>query len=86
MERRTQIQYAGKIADATELDFKTLNEDWNEYHASDGTVLRLKIVATAIFRLDEYDADGNPIYVTKSSNILSASVPEQLKKGATKLQ
>ncbi|HEY9072934.1 MAG TPA: hypothetical protein VIN67_02275 [Desulfobaccales bacterium] len=72
--------------EATELGFKGLKEEWNEYQADDGTVLRFKAVVTEIYRLDEYDQDSKPIYVIKSSNVLSSSVPEHLKKGAANLQ
>jgi len=86
MERRTRINFGGREVDATQVDFKSIKEEWNEYQASDGTTLKLKVVLTDIFRLDQYDQDLNPIYVVKSSNVLSSSVPENLKKGATKVQ
>ena len=72
--------------DAIQIDFKSTKEEWNEYQAEDGTVLRLKAVVSEVYRLDEYDQESKPIYVMKSSNILSSSVPEHLKKGAAKLQ
>ena len=86
MEKRTRINFGGREVEATEVGFKSLKEEWNEYQADDGTVLRLKIVLSEIFRLDEYDQDSKPIYVVKSSNVLSSSVPEHLKKGAARLQ
>jgi hypothetical protein len=86
MERRTRINFGGRDVDATQLDFKTIKEEWNEYQASDGTTLKIKIVLTDVYKLDQYDQDSNPIYVVKSSNVLATSVPEHLKKGATKVQ
>jgi hypothetical protein len=86
MERRTRINFGGREVDATPVDFKTIKEEWNEYHVSDGTTLKLKVVLTDVYRLNEYDQDSNPVYVVKSSNVLSSSVPEHLKKGATKRQ
>jgi hypothetical protein len=81
MEQRTRIMFGGREVEATQLDYTTTKEEWNEYQASDGTILKVKIVLTNVFRLDEYDNDLNPIYVVKSSNVLSLSVPEHLKKG-----
>lgn len=86
MERRIRINFGGREVDATQVDFKSIKEEWNEYQASDGTSLKLKVVLTDVYRLDEYDNDLNPIYVVKSSNVLSSSVPEHLRKGATKVQ
>lgn len=86
MEKRTTINFGGRIVEATELGFKGLKEEWNEYQAEDGALLRLKVVVSEIFRLDEFDQDNKPIYVIKSSNVLSSSVPEHLKKGAANVQ
>jgi len=30
------------------IDFKTLKEDWNEYELSDGTIVKVKLVAQSI--------------------------------------
>ena len=85
MDRLTKMTYQGKEIDAVEVDFKIVKEEWNEYDLADGTRIRLKIVASNMIRaLNEYDNDGNPIYLVKSSNILAVSVPENLKKGKDK--
>ncbi len=82
MDRPTKTIYQGKEIDAVEIDFKAVKEDWNEYDLADGTKIRLKSVAVNMIRaLNEYDNDGNPIYIVKSSNVLSLSAPENLKKG-----
>ena len=86
MEKRTTINLGGRNVEATEIDFKSIKEDWNEYQAEDGTIIRLKLIATEMYRLDEYDQDNKPIYIVKSSNVLSSSVPEHLKKGAARIQ
>jgi hypothetical protein len=52
----------------------------------DGTVLRVKLVATEVVRLDgQYDQEGNPIYMVNSTNVLAVSSPEDLvrKKGGS---
>ena len=86
MEKRTMINFGRRTVEATEVGFKSIKEEWNEYQADDGTVLRLKVVVSEVIRLDEYDQDSKPIYVVKSGNILASSVPEHLKKGAAKVQ
>ena len=51
----------------------------NEYLVEDGSVLRVKLVATEVIRLDDqYDNEGNPIYVVNSTNVLAVSAPEAL--------
>jgi len=86
MEKRTRINFGGRNVEATEVGFKSLKEEWNEYQADDGTLIRLKVVVSEIIRLDDYDQDSKPIYVVKSSNVLSSSVPEHLKKGGATVQ
>ncbi len=68
--------------DADELGFRPLNEPWTEYLLDDGTVVRLKLVVTAAYRLeDQYDTEGNPVYVLTSTNVLKVSAPDNLRKG-----
>jgi hypothetical protein len=82
MERTIKVPFEGKSHDGIDLDFKTMNEDWNEYQVADGTIVRLKTVVTNIVKVpDKYDNAGNPVYIVKSSNVLSISAPEKLKKG-----
>jgi len=84
MERIVKVPYQGLTVDGIEVDFKALREEWNEYEASDGSTVRLKVIVTNIVRLkDKFDSVGNPIYVVRSSNVLSTSVSEKSKKGTT---
>jgi hypothetical protein len=84
MERKRRINVPGRgEVDATEVGFRAGAEHWNEYLADDGSVIRLKLVATEILRIDDtYDADGNPSYVVKSTNVVSVSAPDNLRRGA----
>ncbi len=70
----------GKEVEATVLNFQVGGEHWNEYLVDDGTVIRMKTVATEISRIDqEFDQEGNPVYLVKSTNVVSVSVPEKLR-------
>ena len=76
-----KISYRGKEVDAVEVDFQTRKEDWNEYQLLDGSSLKIKLVVSEIFKIsDEYDNEGNPVYVVKSQNILVARSPDNLKR------
>lgn len=71
----------GEFVEAAELSVQSAREHWNEYLLDDGAVVRLKPVATEIFRIDgQYDAEGNPVYVVKSTNIVVVNAPDNLRK------
>lgn len=69
------------MVDAVEVGFRTSGEHWNEYLLDDGTVLRLKVVSHQIFRVEgQFDEMGNPAYLIRSQNVVSASSPENLRR------
>jgi hypothetical protein len=80
--RKRKIQGPdGNQHDATELSCQNAREHWNEYLLDDGAILRLKPVATEIFRIDDmFDNDGNPVYILKSTNIVTVNAPDNLKR------
>jgi len=81
MPRKIKVPYQGQMMDASVIDVQSSSEHWNQYLLEDGTVLKLKVVVTDVARIDgAYDAEGNPIYFVKSTNVLSLSCPEGLKK------
>jgi len=82
VERKKTIDIPGLgRVEVTEVGFRTSGEYWNEYLADDGTVIRLKAVVTEILRLDgQYDPEGNPAYIVKSSNVTSVSAPDELRR------
>lgn len=76
-----RINYQGREVEATPVDFRIAKEDWNEYELHDGAVLRLRVVLSDVMRVNgEYDHEGNPVYVTKSGNVLAVRVPDSLKR------
>ena len=81
MEKKVKVPYQGRQVDGLEMEFKTKKEEWNEYEISDGSTLRLKPVIISIVKIDEYDPDGNPVYMAKATNVVSISAPENLRKG-----
>mgnify|MGYP001602353913 FL=1 len=72
----------GKEHEATVLEFQNAREHWNEYLLDDGTILKLKPVATEVMRIDGvFDAQGQPVYVVMTTNIVTANAPEHLRRG-----
>lgn len=82
MERRKKIPTPdGRVVEGIIVDINSSQENWNQYLLSDGTVIKLKLVATEVVKIEgEYDPEGNPSYVIKSTNVTSVIAPETLKK------
>jgi len=63
------------------MDVEEAKESWNEYRLSDGSILRIKQIATEVWKIeDSYDPEGNPQYVVRSAGIMNVIAPENLKK------
>ena len=76
------IEYNGKKVQGAEVRFDTVREEWNVYELKDGSTLKAKLVVTGIVRLaGEFTPDGDPVYVIKSTNLVtSVDIPEHLRK------
>jgi len=75
-----KVKFQGKLIDGIELDFKIVKEDWNIYELEDGTILKFKPVMVKVTRINEYNKQGEPIYIFNTQNVSSPSVPEKLLK------
>lgn len=81
MEDKIKINFGGEEVAATAIDINQANEYWNQYLLDDGTVIKIKLVATKVLRVDnKQDAEGNPLYFVQSTNILSVNSPDNLKR------
>lgn len=82
MERKKRVTLPGLgEVDATVVGYRSGGENWNEYLADDGTVIRIKLVVTEVVRVDgQYDPEGNPVYLVRSTNVTSISAPEELRR------
>jgi hypothetical protein len=68
----------GQMVNAEQLSFKPISEGFNEYELSDGNKLKIRIILSEIFKLDEKDEmTGRNNYFIKSAPIMSI---EELKK------
>ncbi len=67
----------GEPIDVEQMNFNLLTEDWNEYSLDDGTIIRIKLVATAIFKWNEPDpVTGETRFTVRSDNVVSVKYPE----------
>lgn len=81
IKRKISFQPGGPEKDAQLIEVQQANEHWNQYLLGDGTVIKMKIVATEVWRIEhEWDQEGNPIYVVRSTNVLSINAPDELRK------
>ena len=81
MVNKIKINFGGEEVEALPIDVNQTNEYWNQYLLDDGTVIKMKLVATKVLRVDnKYDLEGNPLYIIQSTNITSVNAPDNLKK------
>ncbi len=71
--------------DGTEVLIDESSEKWSEFTLEDGTVFRGRVSIVSAVRVDDqYDAEGNPLYVLNTTpQIAIISVPDDLKKKAS---
>lgn len=80
--KRTITLPDGREVEGTIMTFRSGGEHWNEYLVDDGSVIRVKLVATEVLRLDgEYDLNGSPVYLVQSTNVMAVDAPENLRGG-----
>jgi len=81
MINKIKINFGGEEVEALPMEINQTNEYWNQYLLDDGTVIKMKLVATKVLRVDnKYDLEGNPLYIIQSTNITSVNAPDSLKK------
>lgn len=81
IRRKMSLSPGGPAVDAELIDVQNSQESWSQYLLGDGTTLKLKVVVTEVWRVeDAYDSDGNPQYVVKSGNILVVNAPDEVRK------
>ena len=71
-EQKKKIPMFGQNVDVTDVPIKSSNEMFNDYTLEDGTVLKVKNVATSVMRLDgQYMPDGRPVYLVFTSPVVN---------------
>ena len=75
---KVKIQYAGREVEAVPVDVNQTSEKWNEYLLEDGTVLKMKLILKKVMRVEnEFDAEGNPVYVMQTTNVTAVTSPRK---------
>ena len=82
-ERRTQVRDAqGNLVEGVVVSVTESTERFSDVTLADGTILKTKLSSLEAIRVsDQWDDDGNPVYILKSQNVVAVSEsPEELKK------
>jgi hypothetical protein len=81
MRTKLEIVPGQPPKDAERVEIVRTDEEWNNYTLEDGSQLRIKQVATEVWRIiGEYDLEGNPLYILKTAGVMLVTAPENLKK------
>src|SRR5881397_3374785 len=67
------------LTKANAIEFTTRDEPWIKYKLDDGTLLFGRLVIAKIFRGEEYDPAGQPVYAWSSQNLFATIVPKPLR-------
>jgi hypothetical protein len=86
-EKKRKMPIFGQEVDVVDVPIKKAVEHFNEYELEDGSVLRVKSVATAMIRVDgQYTPEGKPIYLVMTSPatvVISSPLTAETKKEVT---
>jgi len=79
--RKIPVGPGGPLVDAELIDVQQASEQWSQYLLADGTVVKLKVIVTEVWKVvGAFDNDGNPQYVIRSGNIVTINAPDELRK------
>jgi hypothetical protein len=74
-----KINLGGQTVEAESLTYRSLNEPWSSYQLEDGSIIKLKLVVSYVYKLPTVDSlTGLPQYVVRSSNVMSVEPPESV--------
>ena len=77
MEQKRKMAILGKEMDVADVPIKKATEFFNEYELEDGSVLKVKCVATSVLRVEgQFTPDGRPIYIVLTSPATSVMKSE----------
>lgn len=83
MSNKERLILGGKEVWGELIPVQQAQEGWSQYLLGDGSIIKMKVVVTDVFRIDnEYDAERNPVYYVKSTNVVSVNAPEELRRKA----
>ena len=75
--QKIKLNLGGRAVEAEKMDFKPIDdENWSLYRLEDGTVVKLRLIVSEIFKLPGADPlTGMPQFLVKSSNVMAVESP-----------
>ena len=78
MSKKIRINIGNQSAEAESMEFTPIDEQWSRYRLEDGTIVKIKIVASEVFKLPQPDPiTGLPQLIVRSSNVMSVEPPDR---------
>ena len=69
---KIKMNLGGQTVEAEKLEFKAIEEAWSFYRLEDGTVVKIKLIVSDLFKLPNNDPmTGMPQLLVKSTNVMS---------------
>lgn len=65
------------MSKAEGIEFSAKSEPWVKYRLEDKTVLLARLLITKVYKTDQYDPNGQPVYVWSSQNLFTTVAPKE---------
>ena len=80
-EQKKKMDILGSMRDVVDTPVKSATEFFNEYVLEDGTIIKVKNVATNFLRVDgQFLPDGRPVYLVLSTPVVNVESSPAAKK------
>jgi hypothetical protein len=74
---KVKLNLGGQVVEAEKMTCNPIQEPWSIYRLEDGTIVKLKLVVSDVFKLPHPDpVTGLPQLIVRSSNVISVEPPE----------
>ena len=77
---KQKCMYQGREVEGEPVGFTTQGEQWTTYDLLDGSTMKVKIVMLDVVRLEEFNPNGDPIYLFNAQQVLGVTVNPELKQ------
>jgi hypothetical protein len=81
MAARKKAAKGAPVERSEPVAVKSVEEFWSSYTLADGSVLKMKPVVVEVIRLvDQFTAEGDPLYGMKVTMVTTTKSPPRLRK------
>jgi hypothetical protein len=75
--KKIKMNLGGQTVEAESMNYKSIDEPWSSIRLDDGSIIKLKLVISDVFKLPTPDQlTGLPQYIVRSSNVMSVEPPD----------